>query len=436
MADEISIYWLLLLQLALILVNAVFACAEIAVISINDNKLARMAAEGNRRAMRLAKLTEQPARFLATIQVGITLAGFLGSAFAADNFSHYVVGWLQALGVKLSTSTLNAFSLIIITLILSYFTLILGELVPKRLAMQKAEKLGMAMSGLIYWVAQIFRPIVWLLTASTNGLLRLLGIDPNADGEEVTEEEIRMMVDVGTEKGAIDLDEKRIIHNVFELDNTTAKDIMTHRRDMCCLFLKDDDAAWETQIQANHHSVFPVCDAGVDDVVGVLSIKDYFRQPDRRRANLMLKVVKQPFFVTENILADVLMHQMQQNRSHFVIVVDEYGGVSGLVTMNDILETLVGCLEDNTAVATRAPAIAARGANIWLVRGDAALEDLAYQLGVTLPVDKYETFGGFVFGELGVVPNDNSRPELDVCGLHIKVLKIKQHRLLEAEVTI
>lgn len=360
--------------MALILVNAVFACAEIAVISINDSKLERMAVEGDRRAQRLNKLMAQPARFLATIQVGITLAGFLGSAFAADNFSHYVVAWLQALGVGLSASTLNAIALVVITLILSYFTLVLGELVPKRLAMQKAERLGMAMSGLIYWVAQVFRPIVWLLTASTNGILRLFRIDPNADGDEVTEEEIRMMVDVGMEKGTIDIDERRIINNVFELDNTAARDIMTHRRDMQYLDLNEDDVVWENKIMQYRHSVLPICRATADDVSGILNVKDYFRQQDRRRESLLREIVKEPFFVPENMRADILMEEMQQRRCHFAVVVDEYGGVSGIVTMNDILETLVGNLEDEAGQGRTPVAIVREAADVWLIRGEAALK--------------------------------------------------------------
>lgn len=435
MEDEISVYWLLLLQLALILVNAVFACAEIAVISINDSKLERMAAEGDRRAQRLNKLMAQPARFLATIQVGITLAGFLGSAFAADNFSHYVVAWLQALGVGLSASTLNAIALVVITLILSYFTLVLGELVPKRLAMQKAERLGMAMSGLIYWVAQVFRPIVWLLTASTNGILRLFRIDPNADGDEVTEEEIRMMVDVGMEKGTIDIDERRIINNVFELDNTAARDIMTHRRDMQYLDLNEDDVVWENKIMQYRHSVLPVCRGTADDVSGILSVKDYFRQQDRRRETLLREIIKEPFFVPENMRADILLEEMQQRRCHFAVVVDEYGGVSGIVTMNDILETLVGNLEDEAGQGRTPVAIVREAADVWLIRGEASLEDVAKALSVELPVDDYDTFGGFVFGELGMVPHDGAKPVLENRGLHIQVLMVRNHRMVKARVT-
>jgi putative hemolysin len=192
----------LLLQLVLIVINAVFACAEIAVISINDAKLARLASTGDKRAVRLVKLTKQPARFFSTIQVGITLAGFLASAFAADNFSDTLVDWLVALGVRIPAATLDTLAVVLITLILSYITLVFGELVPKRVAMRKAEELALAMSGLVYSISKAFSPVVWILTVSTNGFLRLIGIDPNAEDDTITEEEIRFMVDTGSEKGA------------------------------------------------------------------------------------------------------------------------------------------------------------------------------------------------------------------------------------------
>ena len=236
---DYTIAELLLFQLFLIFLNAIFACAEIAVISINDNKLKRMADSGDKRASRLISLTAQPAKFLATIQIGITLAGFLGSAFAADNFSDRIVYWLISLGVTLSPKTLDVLSVIGITLILSYVTLILGELVPKRIAMNYAEKIGLAMSGLIYLIAKIFSPLVWFLTASTNAVLHLLHINPEEKNDEVTEEEIRIMVEAGSQNGTIDDIEKSIIHNVFEFDDITAEEVMTHRTDVTFLDIDD-----------------------------------------------------------------------------------------------------------------------------------------------------------------------------------------------------
>ena len=236
--------WQLILQVVLIALNAVFACAEIAILSINEQKLAKMAQEGNRRAVKLARLTEQPARFLATIQVSITLAGFLGSAFAADNFAERLVVWLVGIGCPIPRSLLNTVCVVLITLILSYFTLVFGELVPKRVAMRKSEAVAMGISGIVSGISVAFKPIVSLLTVSTNAVLRLMHIDPNAEDETVTEEEIRLMVDAGEENGAIDASEKEIIQNVFAFDDLTAGEIATHRTDVNVLWTEESMEEW------------------------------------------------------------------------------------------------------------------------------------------------------------------------------------------------
>ena len=252
---ENPIVWQLLLQIILIGLNAVFACAEIAVISVNDTKLAQMVAQGDKRAKRLAHLTSQPARFLATIQVAITLSGFLGSAFAADNFAGVVVDSLVALHVPIPAQTLKTISVILITLILSYFTLIFGELVPKRLAMKKAEQLALSLSGPISVLAKLASPIVWVLTASTNSVLRLCGVDPSAEEEEVSEEEIRMLVDAGSQKGVIDQEERQFIQNIFEFDDLTAREIAVHRTDVTMLWVEDSVEEWNKPIHNSRHTL-------------------------------------------------------------------------------------------------------------------------------------------------------------------------------------
>ena len=334
---ENSILFMILLQVFLILLNAVFASAEIAVISINDAKLARMAAEGDKRAVRLARLTSQPARFLATIQVAITLSGFLGSAFAAENFSDGLVNWLVSLGVGIPAATLDAIAVVIITLVLSYFTLIFGELVPKRVAMRKAESLALGISGLISAIAKLFAPIVWFLTASTNAVLRLLGIDPNAEEETVSEEEIRMMVDVGSQKGTIDHEEKQFIQNVFEFDDLTAGEIATHRTDLTILWLEESMEEWAATIHNSRHTRYPVCGESADDVVGILNAKDYFRLTDRSRETVMEQAVETPYFVPDSVKADVLFRNMKGSCHPLAVVLDEYGGMTGIVTINDLV---------------------------------------------------------------------------------------------------
>lgn len=337
-----TLAWQLILQVVLILLNAVFACAEIAVISAKDAKIAAMAQEGNRRAIRLERLTNQPARFLATIQVAITLSGFLGSAFAADNFSEALVDWMVALGADISPRVLGSIAVVLITLILSYFTLIFGELVPKRLAMKNAEKLALAVSGLVTFISVVFKPIVSLLTASTNGMLRLLRVDPDSEEDVYSEEEIRMMAVAGSQQGTIGEQENAFIQNLFEFDDQRAEEFATHRTKMSVLWADGTTEDWEREIFSSRHSLYPVCQETTDRVVGILDIKDYFALPERGAQTAMSTVVKEPYFVPDSIKADVLFKRMRDERIRLAVVLDEYGGVTGIVTLSDLLELLVG----------------------------------------------------------------------------------------------
>ena len=420
----------LLLQVVLIALNAVFACAEIAVLSVNETRLEKLAEDGNRKAVRLRRLTSQPAKFLATIQIAITLSGFLGSAMAAENFSEYLVNWLVSLGVTIPRGTLDAISVVLITIVLSYITLVFGELVPKRLAMKKSEALALGMSGMISGISKIFAPLVWLLTVSVNGVLRLLGVDPNAEEEQVSEEEIRMMVDAGGEHGTIDREEQHFIQNVFEFDDLTAGEISTHRTEIAMLWMDETPEQWAETIRTSRHSMYPVCQESVDQVIGVLNTKDYFRLADHSRETILAQAVKPAYFVPESVKADVLFRNMRNRRIHFAVVLDEYGGLSGIITIYDLLEQLVGDFDDESV--GEAPEIEQVDTRTWRIQGSAPLDDVAEQLGMEMPVEEYDTFGGRVFGARGAIPADGAQPELDVCGVHVKVQSILEHRLQSA----
>ena len=434
--DDFSVIWLLLLQLVFICLNAIFACAEIAVISMNDNKLAKLSASGDKRALRLTKLTEQPAGFLATIQVGITLVNLLSSAVATENFSDRLAASLAGLKINIPMPVVNILSVAIITILLTYFTVLLGELIPKRLAMKKAEQIALGMSGLIYAVSRVFTPAVWLFTVSTNGLLRLLGVDPNSENEENAEEEILMILDAGKQKGTIQPEEQNMIQNIFEFDDISAGEIMTHRTEVSLLWLDETDEQWEQTINESRHSMYPVCSNSPDDIVGVLNVKDYFRLKSRIRDEVMRKAVHPAYFVPESVRADVLFRNMKKSRNHFAVVVDEYGGMSGIITMNDLLEEIVGDLDDDISVPAETPPIERIDSKTWRIKGTAPLDDVSKQLGVLLPEDEYDTFGGLVFGLLGNIPCDGSTPELEEYGLNIKVTKIKDRRLESAVVCL
>lgn len=422
----------ILLQIILIGLNAVFACAEIAVISMNDTRLEQLSTQGNKRAIRLSKLTGQPAKFLATIQVAITLSGFLGSAFAADNFSESLTSWFVGIGVPISEKTLDTISVVLITIILSYFTLIFGELVPKRLAMKKTEQLALGMANLISALAQLSAPVVWVLTVSTNGILRLCGIDPEAEEEEVSEEEIRMMVDAGSRKGVIDYEEKEFIQNVFEFDDLAVGEFATHRKDIVILWKDENMEQWEKRIHESRHTRYPICGESVDDVVGILNVKDYFRLEDKSRESVMKEAVQSPFFVPEGIRADVLFRKMKESRKHFAVVLDEYGGTEGIVTINDLLEQLVGDLEDEDSPEEKPEGIEQIDNTNWKIYGNLPLDEVAEVLQIALPVEKYDTFSGFVFATYGSIPRDGSKIEVQTDKIQILITKIYEHQVEEA----
>lgn len=418
----------LILQVVLIALNAIFASAEIAVISMNDTKLQKMAKEGDARAKRLVALTEQPTKFLSTIQVAITLAGLLGSAFAAENFAGALVAAIQGTGVGISAAVLETFAVFVITLVLAYFNLVFGELVPKRVGMKKAEGLALGMSGMLTMVSKFFAPLVWLLTASTNGILKLLGINPEDEDETVSEEEIYMMLEVGAEKGTIDKEETEWIRNVFAFDDTSVDEVCTHRVDVTALGLEESDEEWKETILQSRFTYYPVYREDQDDIVGVLNTKDYFRLEEQSRENVLTKAVEKPYYVPETMKADVLFHNMKKERKHFAVVLDEYGGLSGVISMHDLMELLVGDLDEDEKE------IVPVGENTWRISGGASLDDVAEELEIKLPVEEYDTFGGYIFGELGKIPDDGAKFVLEAGGMKIQVEKVENHRIIETVV--
>ena len=423
----------LLLQVVLIFLNAVFASAEIAVISVSDAKLAKLEEDGNKKAKKLKKLTENPANFLATIQIAITLSGFLASAFAAENFSDDLTEFILSTGfTAVSPQVLNSVSVVVITLLLSYFTLVFGELVPKRVAMKKTEQLALGVASLITVISKVCAPVVWILTASTNGVLRLMGIDPNSDDDEVSEEEIRLMVDKGAQKSVIDADDQEMINNVFEFDDLVADEFATHRTDISLLWLEESTEEWADTIHESRHSKYPVCDETVDKIIGVLDVKDFFRLQNEPKEVILKEAIRPAYFVPESIHADVLFKQMKKTHNYFAVVLDEYGGMTGIVTMNDLLEQIVGDLDEEPTPEEEEPEIEKLDSKTWKIQGGADLEEVAEALKVDLPVDEYDTFGGYIFGNYGTIPDDGSVFEIDLPPLHIKVTEIKDHRIKKA----
>ncbi len=433
-------FWAVLLQIFLIALNAVFAGAEIAVISMNEAKLSQMSARGKKQAKaakRLAKLTADPAKFLSTIQVAITLAGFLGSAFAADMFAEPLVDLIMTTGIPIPYSVVSAVITILITLILAFFNIVFGELVPKRVAMNNAEKVSGGMSGILIAVSVIFKPLVFLLSVSTNGVLRLFGISPESRGEPVTEEDILMMAEVGKENGSIESEENELIKNIFEFSDLTIGELCTHRKDTDILLSDETDEEWEQTIYSTNHTYYPVCGESVDDVVGILFTKAYFRLKDRSRESVMKNAVLPPVFLYENAPANVVFEKMKKTHDYFAVVLDEYGGTVGIVTIHDLLESLVGDMDDKGDEAEYS--IEKKGEGVWEINGLAPFDKVEEALGISIPTEEdadYETFSGYICDILVSLPEDGETFELDTNELHIKVLTGEKQFITKIEVTV
>ncbi len=326
-------------------------------------------------------------------------------------------------------------SLILITLILSYFTLVFGELVPKRLAMKKAESLALAMSGLISVISTLFAPVVWFLSLSTNTILRLLRIDPNEEDDPVSEEEILLMVDAGSKKGAIDQEEQEFIQNVFKFDDMTAEEIAIHRTEVTLLWMEESMEEWNRTIYENRFSLYPVCEDSKDHIIGILHTKDYFRLADKSREQVLASAVRPAYFVPENVKADILFRNMKKGRHSMAVVLDEYGGMIGIVTLKDLVEQLVGDLEPEEAdKKTLSPKIIRLDSNLWKICGNVELESLEKAIGVMLNREMYDTFTGLVFNTLGQVPDDGQEIDLEASDLLIHVSRIHNHQIEEATI--
>lgn len=410
----------------LILINAFFAATEIAFISLNDAKIEKQAKEGNKKAKQIKKMLREPSKFLATIQIGITLAGFLSSAFAADAFADDLAPMLQNL-IPLGLVAWRNISIILITIILSYFSLIFGELVPKRLAMRNSEKIAFGTIGIIRTISIITAPFVKLLTASTNGVSKLFGIS-GTDEETVTEEEIRMMVDVGEEKGSIKEEERELINNVFEFNDKVVSEIMIHRKDIYAIDINSDIDNILKDLDEYKYSRIPVYEENIDNIVGMLFIKDLLANVNKKEKVKIAKIIREPYFVSENKPIDELFRDLQKNKHQLAIVLDEYGGTAGLVTMEDIIEELVGNIFDEYDEEEKE--FEKIDDNTFLISGSVSIHDLRKILGVEIPEGEYDTLSGYLIELLGRIPSDDEKPVIETKRVTYKIEDYEEKRIL------
>ena len=424
----------ILLQIILIALNAFFAATEIAVISLNEKKVRALAEDGNKKAVKMLKIIEEPTLFLSTIQIGITLAGFLGSAFAADNFAEVLSAAIsKAFNLSAdNTKIINTVAVVLVTLILSYFTLIFGELVPKRIAMKHKEKLANSVCGIISFLAAVLKPIIWFLTISTNAVLRLVGIDPHEKEEPVSEEDIVLMLDAGADEGSLDHDDIEYIKNVFKLDKMTAEDVMTPRKSVISISYDASDKEILEIIEEESYSRIPVYEDNPDKIIGILHACDYLLK--RNEKNFDLKsILHTPVFVPETVSLDVLFKDMQTDHNHLAVVVNEYGETSGIVTMEDILEEIVGEIWDERD--EEIDEFKKIGDNTYKVLCTASLEDFReyFKLEDEEELD-VSTVNGWITEITGIIPEVNY--SFDYKNLTVTITKADQFMTHEIKVVV
>lgn len=425
-----------LILIVLILLNAFFASSEIALISLNDNKIKQMAKEGHKKAGLLVQLLSEPSKFLATIQIGITLAGFLASAFASETFAEKLVLLLTPLNLPLSVSLLKKVCVVIITIILSYFTLVFGELVPKRIAMKKSEPIAMFVVRPLTILLALTLPFVKFLTFSTNLCVRIFGMNPHEKDEEITEEEIRLLVDVGEESGVIHEDEKHMINNIFEFNNKTVVEIMTHRTDIIAV---SKEASFEeilSCIKEERFSRIPVYDNNIDNIVGIFYSKDLLQFLDTnydKQTFDLDSMIREPYFVPFSKKTDELFREMKEKNIHIAIILDEYGGTAGLVSLEDLIEEIVGNIFDEDDEIEKEIEII--NETTFIALGAVNLDELRKVINVNFDDPFHDTLGGFLIGKLGKIPNDNEKISLEFENHIFKVLEIEDKKISKVRIS-
>jgi putative hemolysin len=425
----------LLLIFILIMINGFFAASEMAIVTLNDNKIRNLAESADGTAKKLLYFVENQGSFLATIQVGVTLAGFLSSAFASKN----IAGLLFAvLDPDMTTGYLQTISVIIVTIILSYFSLVLGELVPKRIAMNNPEGFARTFVGVLRVFDYLMRPFAKLLDTSTRLVLRLLRIDPDKDSDRVTEEEIRIMTEAGARTGDIQVEDLTLIKNIFAFDDKDVAEIMTPRTNIVALHVDSDYEETKETAAHSRFSRIPVYRDNLDDIVGVLFIKDLLRVPENQIKQFRLeRIIREPYFIPESKQINVLFREMQQNRLSLAVVVDEYGGTEGIITIEDLLEEIVGNIEDEYDIYDEEIVQEADGS--YLMSGlltPAKVGEFIPAIAELEDDDDFDTIAGFVLSILGYIPEPGEQPEVTYDNLRFKVLEMDDKRIAKIKLDV
>lgn len=425
-----SVTTTIVLQIILIIVNAFFAGTEMAVVSVNQTKLKREAEDGDVKAKRLLGLVEDPSSLLSSIQIAITLAGFLGAAFSADVLSEELIDVFRSIGWDWGYATMNTICVVLITIIISFFTLIFGELVPKRIAQQKSMEWGKLAAGVIVVVSKFFKPLVWLISACTNLVLKILHLKTDGEEDEVTEEDIRLMVESSGDAGKIEEDEQEWIQNVFDFNDATVSDVMTRDGDVTAIQEDTSERDILSIIKETGYSRFPVYGEDINDIKGILIAKEFLLNLTDKNRKPLKDLFREPYLVPDSTHADKLFNDMQENKVHLAIAINEYGQFAGVITVEDLLEEIVGNIYDEFDEAEEAD-IQQLDEYTWKVTGDTTISDFNDETEVyDIPESEdYETIGGLVLSTLSTYPQDGTEIEIEKDGFGFHVTKIEDRRI-------
>lgn len=422
----------IIILIVLILLNAFFSLSEIAVITLNDKKIKKMANDGHTKAIKVLSLIENYGDFLATIQVGVTLSGFLTSASASKSFSDPISQSLSFLNIPYEI--LDGISTFIVTIILSYFSLVLGELVPKKIAMQYSETVSFNVVNILIFTSKIFRPFIKLLSSSTNVIIKILGISPDANEKIVTEEEILMLVDAGEEKGIIEQRAKDMIENIFDFDNIVADEIMTHRTDIVAaentMSIKE---VMQISIKTGKSRI-PIFEEDLDNIIGILHVKDILKFVAKENLkNISIKDIIRPvMFIPNSKRCDEIFNDFTSNKTQIAIVVDEYGGTEGLITMEDLVESILGSIQDEYDQENEE--IHRINDNTFTVDGTTPIDEIEETFKIKIPKGNYDTIAGFITSKLGKIPKKNSNEYISIENIKFIAYEVTERRISKVQV--
>ncbi|WP_300351722.1 hemolysin family protein [Clostridium sp.] len=414
----------IILILVLILINAFFAAAEMAMVSVNKSKIKVLAEKGNKKALLLRKVLKSPSNFLSTIQIGITFAGFFASASAATSISENLAQFMHKLNIPYGSEI----SVILITMLLSYVTLVFGELLPKRIALQKPEEIALMAIRPISFVSKISTPFVKLLSASTNLFIKILGLNNKHQEETVSKDEIMSMINIGQEIGVIDKTEKDMLDGIFEFDHKSVKEVMTPRGEVFAIKSSTPNDVIAKNLISEQFSRIPVYSDNKDNIVGVLYLKDFFEAVVKVGVeNIKLdQLIRPAYFVLENKVIDDLFKELQDSKQHMAVVIDEYGGFSGIATIEDLIEEVMGDILDEYDDSESF--IDKIDNNTYVVDGLLPLDKLNDSLNLNLESKDIETIGGFVVNLIGNIPQKENEM-IEYQDLSFQVCKTNKKRI-------